>query len=46
MKDAGEYIGIGLMVLMICYGCAHCQKTEAEIKAMKAPPAISAPERN
>lgn len=40
MKDAGEFIGIGVMVLCICIGLSYCRRTDAEIKQMQKPPAV------
>lgn len=30
MKDAAEYIGIGIMVLCFCFGCSHCERVRVE----------------
>lgn len=43
MKDAGEYIGMGLMVLFICYGCAHCDRVSHEIKMEERQNALRTP---
>lgn len=44
MKDAAEFIGLGIMVLLIRYGCSHCERTRAEIELMQKQPAITQPE--
>lgn len=32
-EDAQLVIAIGIAILLICFGCAHCEKTSAEIHA-------------
>lgn len=40
--DAQQLIALGILVLACCYGCSHCERTEAEIQLLKNPPAIEA----
>lgn len=30
------YIGFGIMVLCICFGCSHCERSRYEIESLKA----------
>ena len=36
LKDGAEWIGVGVMVLLCCYGCSHCNESEARARKMNA----------